>query len=131
MWRHCKEKYKGVIQNFRMDITGYYSNSATQRQITEAVRINKTPEKELVSNKKERNFITLTRVMGDISIGDQHRPTGGKLKTSGQEDIWLYVIIGHFYFSFQCNYEYVLVDRTKRVEQLVLLCVKDNSWCNR
>ena len=24
MWRHCKEKHGGMIQDFRMDITGYY-----------------------------------------------------------------------------------------------------------
>ena len=70
MWRHCKEKHGGVIQDFRMDVTGYYRNDAMLRQITEAVRINETPQDELVNNKKEWNFISFPRVMVDNSNED-------------------------------------------------------------
>ena len=70
MWRHCKEKHGGVIQDFRMDVTGYYRNDAMLRQITEAVRISETPQDELVNNKKEWNFISFPRVMVDNSNED-------------------------------------------------------------
>ena len=68
MWRHCKEKHGGVIQDFPMDITGYYWNAAMLRQITEAVRINETHQD--VNNKKDWNFISFPWLMVDNSNKD-------------------------------------------------------------
>ena len=49
LWRHCKEKYNAVLQEFKMAVTGVYSKDAMLRQIAEGVRINKVPAEKLIN----------------------------------------------------------------------------------
>ena len=65
MWRHCREYHGSDIQDFRMSVTGNYSNDAMLRQISEAVRINNIGQERLINNKTEWNFVTFPRVMVD------------------------------------------------------------------
>ena len=66
MWRHCREKHGGNIVGFRMGVTGHYRNDAMMRQISEAVRINRTDAAELINNKTEWNFVSFPQVV----VGD-------------------------------------------------------------
>ena len=65
MWRHCRERHGGTIQDFTMDITGNYRNDAMLRQIAEAVRIDNTPRGKLLNNKTEWNYVQFPRVLVD------------------------------------------------------------------
>ena len=51
MWRHCKEKHGGEVKGFRMDVIDTFKDDAMLRQITEAVRINRTDKKILMNRK--------------------------------------------------------------------------------
>ena len=65
MLRHCRERHSGEIQDFQMDITGIYKNDAMLRQISEAVRINNTPQEQLINNRTEWNYVQFPRVLVD------------------------------------------------------------------
>ena len=65
LWRHCREHHEGVVQDFRMSITGNYRNDAMLRQITEAVQIEHTDNEHLINNKTEWNFVQFPRVLVD------------------------------------------------------------------
>ena len=61
LWRHCVEKHNAEQQEFKMTVTGVYSNDAMLRQIVEGVRINKVPAEKLINSKKEWNYFNLPR----------------------------------------------------------------------
>ena len=65
IWRHCRERHGGEIQDFKMNITGNYRNDAMLRQISEAVRINDTPREQLINNRTEWNYVNFPRVLVD------------------------------------------------------------------
>ena len=62
IWRHCRERHGGEIQDFKMNITGSYRNDAMLRQISEAVRINDTPREQLINSRTEWNYVNFPRV---------------------------------------------------------------------
>ena len=68
MWRHCREKHGGDIVDFRMDVTGHYRNDAMLRQISEAVRIHRSDDNEMINNKTEWNYVSFPRVI--VEDGD-------------------------------------------------------------
>ena len=41
-WQHCKEKHNQTVKNFKMDVIETFKGDATLRQISEAVRIERT-----------------------------------------------------------------------------------------
>ena len=53
LWRHCKEKHGSELQIFRMNVTGVFPKNAMLRQISEGIRIDKTPVHALFNNKTE------------------------------------------------------------------------------
>ena len=65
IWRHCRERHGGDIQDFNMNITGNYRNDAMLRQISEAVRIDGTPREQLINNRTEWNYLNFPRVLVD------------------------------------------------------------------
>ena len=52
-WQHCKEKHNQTVKNFKMDVIETFKGDATLRQISEAVRIERTNKRELINRKKE------------------------------------------------------------------------------
>ena len=45
-----------------MSVSGYFKNDSMLRQITEAVRIDGTEERELINTKEEWNYVSFPRV---------------------------------------------------------------------
>ena len=62
MMRHSTEKHGGQVPEFKMSVTGTYSNDAMLRQISEAVRIRTTSINQLVNSKDEWNYLHLPSV---------------------------------------------------------------------
>ena len=63
LWRHCREKHGGVVQEFEMNQIASYKNDAMLRQIMEAVRISNSENENLMNSKKEWNHFQLTEVV--------------------------------------------------------------------
>ena len=63
LWKHRKEKHNSKTQKFEMNVTGFYSNDAMLRQISEGVRINKVPEGSLMNSKSEWNCFRVPRTI--------------------------------------------------------------------
>ena len=58
--RHSKEKHHGLVQDFKMNVTGVYGNDAMMRQVSESIRIRKDG---VINNKKEWNYFNLPRAV--------------------------------------------------------------------
>ena len=56
-WRHCKEKHGSELQSFRTNVTAVFPKDAMLRQISEGIRIDKTPAHALINNKTEWNSL--------------------------------------------------------------------------
>ena len=52
-WQHCKDKHNETIKNFKMDVLETFKGDATLRQISEAVRIERTEKNMLINRKRE------------------------------------------------------------------------------
>ena len=57
LWRHCNEKHGSELQNFRINVTGAFPKDAMLRQISEGIRIDKTPAHALINNKTGGNSL--------------------------------------------------------------------------
>ena len=62
LWRHTRGVHSTLTQppNYNMKVTGVYRGDATLRQITEAVRINNTPEHRLMNDRAEWGHTPMT-----------------------------------------------------------------------
>ena len=63
LWRHCVEQHGGVMQTFRMSVTGSYRNDAMLRQVTEAVQINNMDVSMLMNDRAEWNMTRIPRTV--------------------------------------------------------------------
>ena len=61
LWRHCRNIHDGVMQDFRMTVTGTFRNDAMLRQITEAVQIENVGAGELMNTRSEWNMTRVPR----------------------------------------------------------------------
>ena len=61
LWRHCRDIHDGVMQDFRMTVTGTFRNDAMLRQITEAVQIENVGAGELMNTRSEWNMTRVPR----------------------------------------------------------------------
>ena len=62
MAQHQRDKHGGLQTSFRMDVVGVYGEDTMLRQIAEAVRINNTPDRQLINTREEWNYIQLPNV---------------------------------------------------------------------
>ena len=53
LWRHCIEKHDGQVQEFKMDITETFRRDPLLRQVSEAVRISRTPADKTINRREE------------------------------------------------------------------------------
>ena len=53
--QHCNNEHQGEKVRFRMDVSGYYHNDSTKRQVTEGLEIERTPTNRLMNSKTEWN----------------------------------------------------------------------------
>ena len=53
LWEHCRKKHDGNLTRFRMDVIETFKQDPLLRQITEAVRINRTDKKKIINKKEE------------------------------------------------------------------------------
>ena len=53
LWEHCRKKHDGNLTSFRMDVIETFKQDPLLRQITEAVRINRTDKKKIINKKEE------------------------------------------------------------------------------
>ena len=61
LWRHCRDIHDGVMQDFRMNVTGTFRNDAMLRQITEAVQIENVGAGELMDTRSDWNMTRVPR----------------------------------------------------------------------
>ena len=61
LWRHCRDIHNGVMQDFRMNVTGVFRDDAMLRQITEAVQIDNVNPLELMNTRAEWNMTRVPR----------------------------------------------------------------------
>ena len=62
MWKHCCRKHGGVEVEFEREVMDYIRNDPTLRQVTEAIRINETPEERRINDQTEWNVGRLPRL---------------------------------------------------------------------
>ena len=53
LWEHCRKKHDGNLTSFRMDVIETFKQDPLLRQITEAVRINRTDKNKIINKKEE------------------------------------------------------------------------------
>ena len=63
LWRHCVDEHGGEMQEFGMKVTGSYRNDTMIRQITEAVKIDRTDTNILMNDRAEWNMTSLPRTV--------------------------------------------------------------------
>ena len=63
LWRHCVDEHGGEMQEFGMRVTGSYRNDTMIRQITEAVKIDRTDTNILMNDRAEWNMTSLPRTV--------------------------------------------------------------------
>ena len=56
MWKHCKSKHQGTLQEFEMRVVDCSRGDPMMRQILESIRINKEPEERRINDKTEWNI---------------------------------------------------------------------------
>ena len=52
-WRHCQCKHGGQIKKLKMDIIETFKGDALLRQVSEAVRIERSDQERLINRRKE------------------------------------------------------------------------------
>ena len=62
MWKHCRNKHRGINQEFEMSVVDCRRGDPMMRQILETIRINKVPEERRMNDKTEWNIGKLPHV---------------------------------------------------------------------
>ena len=62
LWEHCRDVHSGNMVDFKMPVIKRYKNDAMVRQIMESVIIESSNQGELLTTKKEWNYIYFPRI---------------------------------------------------------------------
>ena len=56
LWKHCRDKHQGEIQNFKISVTETFKHDALLRQVSEAVKIRNVPIETSMNAREEYNI---------------------------------------------------------------------------